>query len=141
LMKDFGTRVALGYGVLLGGVLLVALGLEQNGADHSSNGIWNLVSTLRWILSAPIPIAIVAWLIARPRKEGPALIPDTAARLIVLTPQAHAVMAESPAPAFVTLVEEATPEKDQVQPEPLPQEPRRFSNASEATASALEELL
>jgi hypothetical protein len=140
-MEDFGKRVAMGYGVLLGGVWFVALGLEQNGADHSSNGIWNLVSTLRWILSAPIPIAIVAWLIARPRKEGPASIPYAAANLIDLTPKAHAVMAENPAPAFETVVERTTPQKDQVQSEPVPQEPRRFSNASEAAASALEELL
>jgi hypothetical protein len=140
-MEDFGKRVALGYGVLLGGVWLVALGLEQNGADNSTNGIWSLVSTLRWILSAPIPIAAVAWWLARPIKEGREPIPDTAAHPIILTPEAHAVMAESPAPAFLTLVEEVTPEKDQVQPEPLPQEPPKFSNASEATASALEELL
>jgi hypothetical protein len=140
-MKDFGTRVALGYGVLLGGVWLVALGLEQNGADHSSNDIWNLVSTLRWILSAPIPIAIVAWLIARPRKERPAPTREIAVPLVLPTPIASAVMAETPAPTSETSVNEAPSEKDQVQSEPIPPEPRRFSNASEAAASALEELL
>jgi hypothetical protein len=140
-MEDFKRKLPLGYGGLLAGVWLVALGMEQNGADHSSNGVWNLVSALRWILSAPIPIAAAVWWVARPQKERPPQIAEHAVP-ISIAPQVGLVLAaEISADPRKQSADVVPREEAKTQVEPLPQEPPKFSNASEAAASALEELL
>ncbi len=140
-MESFGNRMALGYGGLLVGVWLVALGMEQNGADHSSNEVWNFVSMLRWILSAPIPIAAIVWWLASNKAERPMPSPGVAGGTAEIPPTEPVMMVEAPAATLEALAEETTPNEILAAHEPTPHEARKFTNASEAAASALEELL